>query len=92
MDMQMWNFQPGDQKSRAGRVEGLAHGLPHRAGNRGDFGEESRIDVLPLIDLGARNHQYVALRDRSDREKGYDVIVFPYETSWYISVDDGAED
>ena len=70
------------RRPRPRRVERLPHGLAEVAGNSGDLGKEFRIHVLPLIDLGSRNHKHVALRYRRNGQERDDVLVLPHETSW----------
>ncbi len=81
MDVQMRHFQTGDQEPGARRVERFAHGLSHRACNCGHFGKKFGIDVLPLIYLGTRNYQYMALCHRRDSKEGNDVVVLPHKTA-----------
>ena len=46
-----------------------------------DLVERRGLDVLPLVDLGARHHQRVALSHRRDRQERDDVVVLVDESA-----------
>lgn len=92
VDVQVGHLQPGDDHSRALRFECPAHGLSDQLANRHDASEDRGIDVLPLIDLGARHHEGVALCHRLYRQERDDLVVLVHEAAGQFAVDDLGED
>ena len=73
--MQMRHLQAGDQQAGAFGAERPGHRPADALRDGHDPGEHIRVDVLPLIDLGTRHHQGVALRHRLDGEERDELVV-----------------
>ncbi len=73
-------------------VSNAAHtALPIRCDHGHHPAEQGRIDVLPVVHLGTRYHQRVALGHRLDGQKRDDLVVLVDEPSRDIAVDDHGE-
>ena len=70
--VQVRHLQAGDDHAGALGAERLAHRLADALRDRHDPAEHGGVDVLPLIDLGTRHHQRVALRHRFDGQERHD--------------------
>ncbi len=91
MHVKVRHLQAGDDHAGTLCAERLAHRLADELRDLHDAAEHSRLDVLPLIDLGARDDERVSLRHRLDRQERHDVVVFVDEPAWQLPVDDLGE-
>ena len=53
---------------------------------------EIGIEVDPMVDFGARDHERVTRHHRCDREEGDHAVVLPHEPPGQLARDDAAED
>jgi hypothetical protein len=81
VNVQVRHFQPRDDQAGAFGSERLAHGLADQLAHPHHAGERRVVDLLPLIDLGARHHQRVPLRHRLNRQECDDVVILINESA-----------
>ena len=76
------------RRASSAAVLRLADGLRHPEQVRGQLG----VEVDPVVDLGAGNHERVAGVHRVDREERHALGVFPHEHGGQLTLDDARED
>jgi hypothetical protein len=87
----MRHLEPGDDDPGTFGTERLADRLADQLRDLHDAAEHGGFDVLPLVELGARHDQRMAVRHRRDGQESHDVVVFVDEPAWQLPVDDLGE-
>ena len=86
------HFETGDHEADALGRQQLALRLPDALGNGHQMGRRVGRKVGPVIDLGSRNNEHMARRERPDVHEGDAHVVLPDETAGNLAVDDAGED
>ncbi len=88
MEMDVWHLQPRQHDADARRLEAGHLRLADRLRNRREMRQQTRIEVDPVIDLLARDHQRVPGAQRTVGEEHHAEVVLPDESGGQLTGDD----